>query len=203
MAAGMHVAKPLPFGQLNGISEKQISEHYSVLYQGYVKKLNEIELKLEAADRMQANATYSDLRELKLEEAFATNAIKLHEEYFSSLGGDGVPSGALADAIAADFGSVEKWAEDFKASGLCSRGWVVLAYNWDGRRLHNYSADYHTQGAWGATPLIVLDVYEHAYFLDFATGRKKYVEAYMANLDWTAANAKFEKLEIAQHRAGK
>ncbi len=200
MDAGAHVAKPLPFAKLNGISEKQISEHYNVLYQGYVKKLNEIELKLESVDRTLANATYSDLRELKLEGAFAANAIKLHEEYFSSLGGDGVPVGGLAAAIAEDFGSVDKWAEDFKASGLCSRGWVVLAYNWDDRRLRNYSCDYHTHGAWGCTPLIVLDVYEHAYFLDFATGRKKYADAFMANLDWKAASAKFEKLETEKHK---
>ncbi len=203
MAAGTHVAKELPFKTLDGISEKQVSEHYEVLYKGYVKKLNEIELKLEAADSALANATYSDLRELKLEEAFATNAIKLHEAYFESLGGDGVPFGALAGAMAEDFGSVENWSTDLKAAGIGARGWVVLAYDWDGKKLHNYSCDYHTHGVWGATPLLVLDVYEHAYFLDFATGRKKYIEAFLANLDWKAANERFEKLGIASHRAKK
>ncbi len=203
MAAGTHVAKELPFKTLNGISEKQVSEHFEVLYKGYVKKLNEIELKLESADRALANATFSDVRELKLEEAFATNAIKLHEAYFESLGGDGVAQGSLADAIREDFGSAELWAEDLKAAGLCARGWVVLAYNWSDKKLHNYSCDYHTHGVWGATPLLVLDVYEHAYFLDFATVRKKYIEAFLANLDWVAASERFGNLGIAAHRAGK
>ncbi len=201
MAVGERVARELPFKSLEGISEKQISEHYEVLYKGYVKKLNEIEAKLETADRALANATYSEVGELKREQAFCTNAIYLHEAYFASLGGNGgKPEGELLKAIEEDFGSYEKWAEDFAASGVAARGWVVLAFNWVEGRLRNYSSDYHTQGAWGCSPLLVLDVYEHAYFLDFATARKKYIEAYFKNLNWGFAQSLFEKYGVGRAR---
>ncbi len=181
------VVKPLKAALqkgIEGLSLRQLQEHHDVLYAGYVKKLGEIEAKLAAADRSEANATYSLVGELWREEAFATNAILLHEAYFDSLGGDGKPKGKIQGMIGGDFGSYAKWEEDFKASGLAARGWVVLAYNWNDRKLHNYSLDIHTHGVWNATPLLVLDVYEHAYFLDYGTARKKYIEAFMKNIDW-------------------
>jgi len=181
--------KTSSYKSLPGLSERQISEHHDVLYAGYVKKINEIRQKLIGIDKSTANGTYSDFRELKLEETFALNGVKLHESYFDNLGGDGKPTGAALHMIERDFSSHEKWAEEFKAAGMTARGWVVLAYDLDEKRLFNFICDTHNQGGvWGAVPILVLDVYEHAYFIDYATKRKDYIETFMKNINWKAVN---------------
>jgi superoxide dismutase, Fe-Mn family len=187
--------KKLPFqGSLVGISEKTISIHHDKLYEGYVKKWQEIQKKLRSVDKLAANATFSDLRELKLEEGFVSNAVLLHEAYFDVLGGNGKPGGEVVDAIAKDFGSFDIWQEEFKALGLSARGWVILAYDFNDGKLHNYLADIHNQGGiWGAAPVLVLDVYEHAYFIDYGSDRKSYVEDFFKNLNWELINKKFNK----------
>ena len=188
-------AKSLSFSKLEGISQKTIDNHHGKLYQGYVKKWQEIQDKLKTADRSTANATYSEIRELKLEETFATNAVILHEAYFDVLGGKGKPDGEIVKAIAKDFGSFDKWLEEFKALGLSSRGWVILALDFNDGKLRNYIADVHNQGGiWGAPPVLVLDVYEHAYFIDFGADRKGYIEAFFSNLDWKVINKKYAKI---------
>ncbi|MGB9598392.1 MAG: superoxide dismutase [Minisyncoccales bacterium] len=187
--------KKVPFKTLKGISEKTISIHHDKLYEGYVKKWQEIQEKLKKIDISLANASYSELRELKLEESFAANGILLHENYFDILGGDGKPEGKILEAIENDFGSFGKWQEEFKAIGLSARGWAILAYDFNDGKLHNYLADAHNQyGIWGAAPLIALDVYEHSYFIDYGADRKSYLEAFFANLNWKAINKKFEKI---------
>src|SRR3990170_3916639 len=112
-----------------GMSQKTFEEHYNVLYKGYINKYNEIQELLEAADLAAGNATYSQVRELKREEAFAANAIRLHEAYFRTIGGDGQCSGTVAAWLAEDFGSVENWHNGLRACGMSARGWVVLAYD--------------------------------------------------------------------------
>lgn len=191
--------KPLKYKELPGLSEKQLSEHHDVLYAGYVKKTNEIRAKLATVDLTLANATHSDLRELKVEETFALNGVKLHERYFDNLGGQGgAPSGAIADLIMRDFESFEKWAADFMACGMAARGWTVLAYDLEEKKLMNVVCDIHNQGGvWAQVPLLVLDIYEHAYFIDYATGKKKYIGAFMEMIDWSAANAQLEKFNLA------
>jgi len=194
--------KPLKYKELPGLSEKQLSEHHDVLYAGYVKKTNEIRAALGAADLSKTNATFSELRELKLEEGFAANGVTLHERYFDNLkaGGD-VGKHAVAKWVVEDFGSMEKWTDEFAALGIAARGWVVLAFDLNDGKLHNYICDMHNQGGvWGAIPLLVLDVYEHAYFLDYATARKKYIDTFMQNLDWTVAEGIAEKFGLAKHR---
>jgi len=187
--------KNLPFQTLKGISQKTIENHYGKLYQGYVKKMTEIQEKLKNVDKSLANATFSDLRGLKLEEGFAADAILLHEAYFDILGGEGKPAGEIIEAIRKDFGSFEKWEEEFKSLGLCSRGWVILAYDFNEGRLRDYIADAHNQGGiWGTAPVIVLDVYEHAYFIDHGSDRKSYIEAFFQNLNWEVINRKFLKI---------
>ncbi len=191
--------KPLKYKELPGLSEKQLSEHHDVLYAGYVKKTNEIRAKLDTVDLTLANATHSDLRELKVEETFALNGVKLHERYFDNLGGQGgAPSGAIADLIMRDFESFEKWAADFMACGMAARGWTVLAYDLEEKKLMNIVCDIHNQGGvWAQVPLLVLDIYEHAYFIDYATGKKKYIGAFMEMIDWSAVNAQLEKFNLA------
>lgn len=193
-------AKALPFNlrRVGNISEKALQIHHDKLYVGYVAKKNEIEQKLTTVDRSTVNATYSDFRELKLEETFAANGVYLHEDYFSVLGGEGqstADAGALGAALAAAFGSLDAWIDDFKACGMAARGWVVLAYDTNDGKLHNYIGDMHNQGGvWGAIPLVVLDVYEHAYFIDYGSDRKSYVEDFMKNLDWNVANDVYAKV---------
>jgi Fe-Mn family superoxide dismutase len=175
--------------ELDGISRTTIEAHYR-LYQGYVAKRNEILGKLAEADLGSANQVYSDLRALKVDLTFAIGGIKNHEIYFTHLGGDGGdPTGAAGALIERDFGSADAWRADLVASGMAGRGWAWTAYDWDERRLFNYVGDaQNTFPVWNATPLVALDVYEHAYFLDYQTDRASYIDAFLRNLDWSVVN---------------
>jgi Fe-Mn family superoxide dismutase len=175
--------------ELDGISRESIEAHYK-LYEGYVAKRNEILGKLAEVDLSSANQVYSELRALKIDLTFAVGGIKNHEIYFEHLGGDGGdPDGAIGDLIERDFGSITNWRADLKATGMGGRGWAWTAYDWDEGRLFNYIGDtQHTYPIWNATPLIALDVYEHAYFLDYQTDRASYIDAFFANLDWSTVN---------------
>ncbi|OGF77774.1 superoxide dismutase, partial [Candidatus Giovannonibacteria bacterium RIFCSPHIGHO2_12_FULL_43_15] len=181
----MREIKPLKYKDLDGLSEKQLKEHHDVLYAGYVKKIGEIEEKLKNVDLSSANATYSDLRELKMEETFALNGVKLHEGYFDNMTKNGnSPDGKIAELILCDFGSYEVWEREFKALGMAARGWVVLCYDLDAKKLKNVICDSHNQGGvWNSIALMIMDVYEHAYFIDYATGRKTYIDAFFRNID--------------------
>lgn len=181
--------KPLKYTDLPGLSAKLLSEHHDVLYAGYVKKLLEIQDKLGDTDEATANGTYSEIGELKREETFAANGVRLHESYFDGLGGDGRPAGAILKLIERDCGGFEAWKSHITACGIAARGWVVAAYDPLLERLATYSCDAHNLGCvWDAVPLVVLDVYEHAYYLDYATARKTYIGAWFDNLDFNAAN---------------
>jgi Fe-Mn family superoxide dismutase len=175
--------------ELDGISRESVEAHYK-LYQGYVAKRNEILGKLGDVDLSAANQVYSDLRALKVDLTFAIGGIKNHEIYFEHLGGDGGdPYGAFAELVERDFGSVANWRADLKATGLAGRGWAWTAYDWDEGRLFNYIGDaQNTYPIWNAAPLVALDVYEHAYFLDYQTDRAAYIDAFFANLDWPTVN---------------
>lgn len=185
MTDAIHKVKPLPFKSLNGISDKTNEIHHTKLYTGYVNKRNEIESALKTVDRTAANATYSQIGELKRQETFAANGMILHEVFFGELGGDGMPKGKVHDRIKKDFGSFENWLDEFKACAMASRGWCILAYDPSDGRLHTYIGDAHNQGGvWGCIPIICLDVYEHAYYIDFGSDKKSYIEAFFKNLNW-------------------
>ena len=175
--------------ELDGISRESVEAHYK-LYEGYVNKRNEIMGKLDELDVASANQVYSEVRALKVDLTFAIGGIKNHEIYFEHLGGGGGdPEGMIGDLIERDFGSLENWRADLKATGMAGRGWAWTAYDWDEGRLFNYIGDaQNTYPVWNATPLIALDVYEHAYFLDFQTDRASYIEAFFGNLDWDVVN---------------
>ena len=166
-----------------------LNQHYK-LYEGYVKKTNEIQAKADSADKSEANGVYSLIGELKREETFAVNGMKLHEIYFGHLQGNGDLSSApnLSAMIGKDFGSVEAWQEEMVATGMSARGWAVLAFDFCDNRLHVYGSDAHNVGAvWGAIPVIALDVYEHAYAIDYGISRKAYIDSFFKNLDWAYA----------------
>ncbi len=183
--------------QLDGISAKTMQDHYK-LYEGYVKKANEIEEKLKTVDRSAANQIYSDLRELKLEYSFAVGGIKNHEIYFGHLGGQGgEPSGPLLEMIVKDFGSFDAWKEDMKQTGIAARGWVWLGFDWQTGKLFNYLGDsQNAYPVWNTTPLVALDTYEHAYWADYGTARATYIDAFFKNLNWAPAEKVVKDLGI-------
>src|SRR5438552_1275657 len=183
--------------ELYGISREAVEAHYK-LYEGYVNKRNEILGKLASVDASTANQVYSEIRALKVELSFAIGGIKNHEIYFEHLGGGGGdPDGTVATLIKRDFGSVDAWRSDLKATGMAGRGWAWTAYDWDEGRLYNYVGDaQNTFPIWNATPLIALDVYEHAYFMDFQTDRASYIDAFFGNLDWDVVNEWVSKYQI-------
>jgi superoxide dismutase, Fe-Mn family len=175
--------------EMEGISRETIEAHYK-LYQGYVNKRNEILGALDGADLGSANQVYSQVRALKVDLTFAIGGIKNHELYFEHLGGHGGdPAGVFATLVRRDFGSVDAWRADLQATGMAGRGWAWTAYDWDEGRLLNYIGDaQNTFPVWNATPVVALDVYEHAYFIDFGTDRAAYIEAFFSNLDYDVVN---------------
>ena len=173
-----------------GLSERQTDEHLK-LYEGYVKKIDEIRKKVVDADK-EGNATYSEIRELKLEEGFCINAIKLHEFYFENIGNGN--SNEVMEMIEADFGSFDYWKKEFSALAMSARGWVVLAYDWKDDKLHNYICDMHNQGGiWDTIPILILDMYEHAYFIDFGTDKKKYIGWFLEHINWKIVEKRIER----------
>jgi superoxide dismutase, Fe-Mn family len=183
--------------ELEGISRPAVEAHYK-LYQGYVAKRNEILGKLADVDLSAANQVYSEVRALKVDLTFAIGGIKNHEIYFEHLGGEGgAPDGPIGDLIARDFGSADAWRADLKATGMGGRGWAWTAYDWDEGRLFNYIGDaQNTFAIWNTTPLVALDVYEHAYFLDYQTDRASYIDVFFNNLDWGVVNDWVSRYQI-------
>jgi Fe-Mn family superoxide dismutase len=130
------------------------------------------------------------VRSLKVDLTFAIGGIKNHEIYFAHLGGEGGdPDGDFRALVERDFGSVDAWRADLRATAMAARGWAWTAYDRDEGRTFNYVGDaQNTFPVWNATPLVALDVYEHAYFLDYQTDRASYVDAFFENLDWDVVN---------------
>ena len=192
--------KPLPFAAdgLDGISEKTLLIHHDKLYAGYVAKALEISDALRdfsrgKKDLSSTNQTFSDLRALKDAEVFARNGSYLHETYFASLASDAsAPVGELVEALVARYESLENFLTYFSACGMASRGWTVLGWDTYEGTLRIMNADaHHLGGTWGMIPLLVLDVYEHAYFADYGADRKSYIVAFLKHLDWTSANKRY------------
>ncbi|MFZ1619696.1 MAG: superoxide dismutase [Microgenomates group bacterium] len=189
--------------QMKGISAKTIEEHLK-LYQGYVTKYNEIQEKLKALteeDYTKANQVFSTVRSLKVDLSFAWGGIINHEIYFGHLGGKGgAPKDDLAAQIKKDFGSFEKYKLDLKATGIAARGWVWTAWNHSEERLFNYLGDaQNTFPVWGATPILALDTYEHAYFIDYGVNRAQYIESFFENLNWDIVSEGFDAIASQGH----
>jgi Fe-Mn family superoxide dismutase len=179
---------------LSHLSEKLIESHYENEYGGTLRRLNEITEKLRSIDLTTTPSHV--IVGLKREELIALNSTLLHELYFASLGGSGGrPTGPIADTIARDFGSVERWRDEFIAMGTAlggRAGWVLLVYVPRDRRLVNQHASEDSQAVAGGIPIVALDMYEHAYHMDFGANAKAYVGAFIRNLDWKAIQARYE-----------
>ena len=190
------IAKAVANTPRAGISAKTHEEHLK-LWQGYANKTNAIRKALAEMnpDPAAANQIYSEIRALKANYAFALGGYKNHNVYFETLGGSGGPAtGNVARLIDEAFGSFDRWAADWKATGIGGRGWAHLAYDHEEGRLFNYLGDSQdTFPQWGNTLVLAMDVYEHAYYLDFQTARGKYIDAYMQVIDWEAVNGRLAK----------
>lgn len=177
---------------LRGLSERLIASHYENNYGGALRRLGAIERAVASFDP--AGGAGFALNGLKREELIARNSATLHELYFANLGGDGgAPPDDLAASMASDFGSVERWHSEFVAMGRAlagGAGWVMLAVDGSTGRLMNCWAADHTHAPVGARPLLVLDMYEHAYAIDYGANAAAYVDAFMANVDWAVVAAR-------------
>ena len=182
--------KPMSFDpkSITGMSEKVLVSHYENNYVGAVKRLNAIGTQLAELDF--AKAPNFVINGLKREELIAANSMILHEIYFDGLGGGGKAGGPLAEAIARDFGSTERWRAEFAAMGKAEgggSGWVILAYSPRDKRLVNQWAADHTTTLAGGRPVLVLDMYEHAYHMDYGAAAARYVDIYMEAIRWDNA----------------
>ncbi|MEP6831351.1 MAG: Fe-Mn family superoxide dismutase [Rhizomicrobium sp.] len=194
--AATYAIKPLPFDpkSIKGLSEKIVVSHHDNNYAGAVKRLNAIAAQLAETDF--AKAPVFTVNGLKREELIAMNSMILHELYFDSLGGSSAPAGNLADAITRDFGSLDRWRAEFSGLGRAEgggSGWVLLSYSPRDKRLVNqWSAD-HTTNIAGGRPILALDMYEHAYHMDYGASAGSYVDAFMAAIRWENAAALFDR----------
>ena len=179
---------------LNGITPRLIESHYEGNYGSALRRLIAITEELEALDPTTTSA--EAVNRLKRDEAAMLNSTLLHELYFASLGGDGraVPE-TMAAALARDFGSTDRWRQQFIALAEAlagGSGWVLLTYvPRDGRLINQSGAD-HGQNIAGGIPILALDMYEHAYHIDFGANASAYVAAFMRNIDWTAVQGRYE-----------
>jgi Fe-Mn family superoxide dismutase len=186
--------------QMEGISQKTMDEHIK-LYEGYVSKYNECMKLLEELtddDYNKANPTYSKIRSIKVDITRAIGGIKNHELYFAHLGGKGgKPEGRLLGQIEKDFGNYDRFLKDLKATAIAARGWAWLAYDYNFKRLFIAIGDeQNTFPIWNATPVLGIDVFEHAYFIDYGTAKAKYLEAFFNNIDWKVIQKNFENLKV-------
>jgi Fe-Mn family superoxide dismutase len=199
-AAGGPAVKPLPFDPkaVPGLSEKLLVSHHDNNYAGAVKRLGAIRGEFGKLDP--ATAPVFEINGLKREELIAWNSMILHEVYFAGLGGAEKPSAALAQAVERDFGSMDRWAAEFSGIGKAlggGSGWVLLTWSpHDGRLVNTWASD-HTQTLAGGTPLLALDMYEHAYHLDYGAKAGDYVNAFMKAVSWKNANGAFRRASAA------
>jgi len=194
---GDHRMLPLPFpaGSLNGISERMITSHHENNYGGAVRNLNRTEQELAQITRDTPPLLVVALRERELT---FRNSKALHEAYFANLGGDGRRSGAIEAAFGEAYGSSSRWEEHFRATGSGlggGSGWVILSFELDTGALRTAWSGHHTQTLAMGFPLLVMDMYEHSYQMDFGAGVPRYLDAFFSNVRWDEVNARFERAQ--------
>ena len=193
-AAPGFTPKPLPFapGAIAGLSDKLLTSHHDNNYVGAVKRLSVIAATIATLDPIAVPGF--QMNGLKREELIAWNSMILHELYFANLGPPSRPGARLAEALARDFGSVDRWAAQFAAMGKAlggGSGWVIMTWSHrDGRLVNQWAAD-HTMSLAASSPILVLDMYEHAYAMDDGAKAGAYVDAFMAAINWSAAGERY------------
>jgi superoxide dismutase, Fe-Mn family len=191
-----YTIKPLPFDpkSIKGLSEKILTSHHDNNYAGAVRRLNAITTQLATQDI--SKMPVFEINGLKREELIAMNSMILHELYFDSLGPTGTPTGTLADALRRDFGSIERWKAEFSAMGKAEgggSGWVLLTFSPRDKRLVNQWAADHTMSVAGGRPVLALDMYEHAYHMDYGANAGAYVDTFMDAIRWNNVASLFDR----------
>jgi Fe-Mn family superoxide dismutase len=187
--------KPLKYEELKGfLSKDQLTPHHQAHYGGALKSLLQIETELQEADPSKAGANYAPIRELKKEEVHAMNSVILHELYFDGMSAAGGNPGEVAqDALKKRFGSTDRWIEDFKAAAVSARGWAILARHPVSGKLYNFVSDVHDVGIPVlGIPLVVIDCYEHAFYVDYRNKKGDYVAAYPKFVDWVEVDRRIK-----------
>lgn len=191
-----YAIKPLPFDpkSITGLPERLLVSHHDNNYAGAVRRLNAIGVQLAALDY--SKAPVFEVNGLKREELIAMNSMILHELYFDSLGPAGTLTGALAQAVARDFGSAERWRAEFSAMGRAlggGSGWVLLTYSPRDKRLVNQWAADHTMTVANGRPVLALDMYEHSYHMEYGANAGAYVDAFMQAIRWNNVASLFDR----------
>ncbi len=194
--AGQHTPKPLPFDtkKLNGISERLIVSHWENNYGSAVKNLNKVEEELDRVTKDTPGFLVSGLRERELT---FTNSIIFHDLYFANLGGEGKAGGGIQAVLSEAYGSFGRFEELFRATGASlggGSGWTVLGWNFHTGKPGIYWSGHHTQSLAFGAPLLVMDMYEHAYQMDYGAAAAKYIEAFFQNINWQEVNRRFERV---------
>jgi Fe-Mn family superoxide dismutase len=192
-----HELKPLPFdpAKLDGLSEKLIRSHWENNYGGSVKALNAVKQKLATflEDAGLPPYVYNDL---KREHLMRTGSVVLHELYFGNLGGIGKPDAALCKALIEAFGALETWEKEFKRMGAGlggGSGWVTLGLNLHSGLLENYWHWDHLHAPSATLPILVMDMYEHSYQMDYGAAAPAYVDAFFRNVHWETVSARLDQ----------
>ena len=189
-----HIAKDFSalLGNLPGLSDPQLSQHFK-LYEGYVKKINEIEEKLMTVDKSLANYSFGEYSELKRREAVAFNGTYLHELYFENMkGAPTEASSALKVALEASFGSLAEWEKDLRASAGSTPGWVLLTFSKVDKKLHHYIMyEHHMNYPVHQVPLMALDCWEHAFMIDYGIDKASYLNSFVKVIDWDKVSERF------------
>lgn len=193
--AGAHSVLPLPFapGSLTGLSERLIASHHENNYGGAVRNLNRVEQELAQTTPETPGFVIAALRERELT---FRNSKALHEAYFANLGGNGKRTGSIEKAIAGAYGTTARWEQHMQATALGlggGSGWAMLTFELDTGALRTIASANHTQVVSASVPLLVLDMYEHSYHMDFGTAVARYLDAFFANVNWDEVNARLEK----------
>lgn len=199
-----YAVRPLPFKppRLNGLSETLLASHYENNYGGAVRRLNAIDGELAALDW--DKAPVFAVNGLKHEQLIAANSMILHEFYFDTLGGSGDPASMLAAAMERDFGSVAAWKREFIAMGKAlggGSGWVLLTWSPRLGRLVNQWASDHAHCLGDGEVVLALDMYEHAYHMDFGARPAPYVDAFMQNIAWDRVEERYRSATFATEAA--
>ena len=186
--------KPLRHKAISGfLSAEQIAPHHSAHYggalKGYTSLDNELEISIKAGTAIDANG-YGAMQRARQSKG---NSVILHELYFDGLVPKAPdPKADVRSAIERRFGSLDKWVDDFQASAKAATGWALLVHHPVNGKLYNVVSDEHAQGPlWMAVPLVVIDVYEHAFYIDYHDRKAEYAEKFTDHIDWDEVNGRY------------